>query len=349
MDFKKLKYSLESKKIVVRMPNWIGDFVMALPVIHTIKKCYPTCHLTVMCKTPLQELIKHDPHVDAILTFDKKALKKQGIRKLIASIRRENYDIALLLTHSFSSAWWFWLARVKVRIGYRGHFRKWLLTEKLEFSSDIEEKHLVTTYLKLLDFFGLQRKEEPPQLFVEDEEKVQAIEKLEKCGIKKNHVLIGINPGAAYGSAKCWIPERFTTVAKKLLHENPNFRLVFFGDLSGKPLVDHICTSIGDGAINLAGQTHLRELMSMIASCRFFLTNDSGPMHLADALKVPLLALFGSTNPIKTGPYIQRNIIQKKVSCSPCYKRVCPIDFKCMKGIQVDEVYEKVKVLLLQN
>ena len=122
--------------------------------------------------------------------------------------------------------------------------------------------------------------------------------------------------------------------------------MVYFGDPAGAPLVHDICKNLPEGVINLAGKTSLRELMALINSCSIFLTNDSGPMHIAAALHVPLLALFGSTSEIKTGPYGTNSLIHKHVECSPCYKRTCPIDFRCMKSIEVEEVYQELQKLI---
>ena len=157
--------------------------------------------------------------------------------------------------------------------------------------------------------------------------------------IPAHATIVGVNPGAAYGSAKCWLPERFRAVVEKLA-KRPNTYVLCFADQAGTPLVNAICEGMPPSVINLAGATSLRELIALIECCTVFLTNDSGPMHIAAALKVPLVALFGSTNEIATGPYQHGQVIHKHVECSPCLKRTCPIDFRCMKRIEVDEVYE---------
>ena len=158
--------------------------------------------------------------------------------------------------------------------------------------------------------------------------------------------MIGINPGAAYGSAKCWPPERFKALALRLLLEKETY-VVFFGDASTASLVKEICQGLPDTAINLAGVTSLRELACLIKDCDLLITNDSGPMHMGAAFDTPMIALFGSTDDRLTGPYGQETaVINKRVSCSPCFKRVCPIDFRCMKQIGVEEVAERAQELL---
>ncbi len=155
------------------------------------------------------------------------------------------------------------------------------------------------------------------------------------------HTIIGINPGAAYGSAKCWLPDRYVEVSKRLL-EDPKVRILYFGDFAGASLVRSICDQLPDRVINFAGRTSLRELLALLLHCRVFLTNDSGPMHVASALGVPLVALFGSTSDVRTGPYQNGIVIHKHVECSPCYQRECPIDFRCMNRIETDEVYDAI-------
>jgi len=155
--------------------------------------------------------------------------------------------------------------------------------------------------------------------------------------------LIGINPCAAYGSAKCWLPERFSELARKLIESDARIKVLFFGSGDSVPLVNEICCDLLPGAVNLAGVTSLKELVSITSLCQLFITNDSGPMHIADALHVPLVAIFGSTDPIATGPYNTGEVLQKKVECAPCFKRTCPIDFRCMKKITVDDVFNEAR------
>jgi heptosyltransferase-2 len=196
----------------------------------------------------------------------------------------------------------------------------------------------------LLQPLNIPLSDTTPRIFLTEEEKNKAQERLHKLGAQ-NKIIIGINPGAAYGSAKCWLPDRFQKLTQMLL-EDSRISIVYFGDKAGTPLVDSICNQLPDRVINLAGQTTLRELIALIGACDIFLTNDSGPMHIASALNIPLLALFGSTNDTTTGPYLGGKVIHKHVECSPCYLRTCPVDFRCMKKIEVAEVYGELQSLL---
>jgi heptosyltransferase-2 len=169
---------------------------------------------------------------------------------------------------------------------------------------------------------------------------------LSQHGVKPHHKIIGINPGAAYGSAKCWLPERFREVTMRLLEDKDTI-IVYFGDLVTSNLVKEVCQGLSNRVINMAGLTSLRELACLISLCDVLLTNDSGPMHIAGALGTPVVALFGSTSAVVTGPFQENSkVIQKHVSCSPCYRRTCPIDFRCMRQIEVDEVVQSVSEML---
>ncbi len=266
---------------------------------------------------------------------------------IIEALRYGQYDLGILLTNSFSSAWWFWRGHVQNRVGFAGNLRSFMLNNAVPLPLDLETQHQITTYKTLLAPLGIEVSKTAPRLYVTAEEQSAAAALLKLHGVVVGkHVIVGINPGAAFGSAKCWLPERFRDVTQNLL-KNPNVYVVYFGDPAGAPLVHDICKDLPERVIDLAGKTSLRELIALIQSCSIFLTNDSGPMHIASALNIPLLALFGSTSDVRTGPYAMvSKVIHKHVECSPCYKRECPIDFRCMKRIEVDEVYKELQKLI---
>lgn len=343
----KLKH-LNPQNIIVRMPNWLGDAVMGTPVLADLRTHYPNASITAMCQGSIAQLFTHDQNVDEVYAFKKPNGWIPHIQhgEIVEALQHGKYDLGILLTNSFSSAWWFWRGHVQNRIGYACNLRSMLLTKAVPFPKNKESQHLVTTYKMLLEPLGMVVSDTDPYLVVSAEEQQAALELLKKCGIQKGkNTVVGINPGAAFGTAKCWLPDRFHSVTEKLL-QDPNVYILYFGDPSGAPVVNDICKDLPERVINLAGKTSLRELIALIKECDVFLTNDSGPMHIAAALKVPLLALFGSTSDVKTGPYKNGKVIHKRVECSPCYKRVCPIDFRCMKRIEVDEVYRELRVLI---
>jgi heptosyltransferase II len=323
------------KRILIRMPNWVGDLVMATPLLTDLRTFFPEARITALCRGKVGQLLAQDRDIDELLILSAEE-----------KIEQTAWDIGILCTNSWSSAWQFWRWRVRRRIGFKKDLRQLLLTDGLPLPENRERHHQVQTLKALLSPLGLPISSTSPRLHLLPEEIAAAKERLGSLGVTSTTKLVGINPGAAYGSAKCWLPDRFAQVTRKLLEE-PRTAVVYFGDPSQVDLVKQICAGIQGQLINFAGSTTLRELAALLSCCDVVLTNDSGPMHMAAALGVPLLALFGSTNAIKTGPYGQpQNIIHKHVECSPCYLKSCPVDFRCMKRIAADEVYGRLAELL---
>lgn len=322
---------------------------MATPILEDLRKRFPSAKITAMCQFNLSALLKNDPNVDELFSFKRPSgwIHRSEHLAIIDDLRKGNYDLGVLLTNSFSSAWWFWRGNVANRIGFTDTLRNLLLTKVVPWPKELETQHQVVTYKNLLEPLGIRLSSTSPALYITEDEEDAAKTHLIKLGIDtQKDIVIGINPGAAYGSAKCWLPERYRAVVERLLNDS-RVRVVFFGDQSGASLVNEICKGLPEErVIQLAGKTTLRSLMALIRLCAVFLTNDSGPMHIAAALNVPLLALFGSTSDVKTGPYKAGKVIHKHVECSPCYRRTCPIDFRCMKRITVEEVYAEIKDLL---
>jgi heptosyltransferase II len=330
------------QKIIVRLPNWIGDFVMATPVLSDLRHHFPAARITAMCPSPICELLKEDPAVDELFCFTEPlcgGAKRQNLLNITQTLRKGNYDLGILLTNSFSSAWWFWLGRVKRRLGYAVDWRSLLMTDCME---PPETKiHQVDSYKHLVQPLGIPISETAPRLFLSEKDEERARQILYQRGYRSGDALIGINARAAYGEAKCWPPERFHALAKKFLQEKDLF-VLFFGDAASRTLVQKICHDLPERAINLTGATNLSELACLIKHCDVLVTNDSGPMHIGAALHTPIVALFGSTDDLITGPWGQKEaIVNKHLNCSPCFKRKCPLDFRCMNRIEVAEVAQK--------
>ena len=326
------------------MPNWLGDLVMATPILHDLRKKWPQASITAMCQSNVAGLLKCDPNINEVYSYKKPSgwIRRSEPTEIIESLRKGKYDLGILTTNSFASAWWLWRGHVANRLGFDTNMRGWLLNKSVPEPANIKTQHLVLTYKALLAPLSIPESTTPPQLYVSPAEEQSVKMLLNNLGIDiHKQTIVGINPGAAYGSAKCWLPDRFRSVTEKLLLD-PRVVVLYFGDPAGAPLVHEICQGLGPRVINLAGKTSLRELLALIQLCNVFLTNDSGPMHIASALGTPLVALFGSTNDIRTGPYRGGTVIHKHVECSPCYYRTCPIDFRCMKKIEADEVYQAI-------
>lgn len=323
---------------------------MATPVLHDLAKAFPQAKITVLALPAISALLAFDPHLTEVISYKKPNswIHRAEHHDVIEALQKGEYDLGILLTNSFSSAWWLWRGQVSCRIGFSKSLRSWLLDIAIPYPKNAEQVHLVNVYKELLVPLGISPSETKPALYLSQEDLDYRAHFFALNEIPEGAVVVGINPGAAYGSAKCWPPERFREVVKKLIDKNGVF-VIFFGDDKSRDMMHKICRDMPGSVINMAGKTTLRELMALISGCSLFLTNDSGPMHIASALNVPLIALFGSTNPIKTGPFNGGQVVRRQVECSPCYKRECPIDFRCMKGISAAEVYQLLSDMIENN
>ena len=340
---------MEYENIIVRMPNWLGDVVMATPVLAHLRARYKKAKITAMCQYPGSELLLDDPHLDEVFAFKHSKpvfFRRDSSQSITDHIKIGHYDLGVLLTNSFSSAWWFFQGGVKKRIGYRNFPRNFLLTDSMEKPNKSVLIHQVDEYLNLLKLIDIKQESIKPKLYLKDRDQQEAKRLLHLYGVDLTKKVIGITPGASYGSAKCWPKEYFSSLLDLYVQQDPMQQFIFFGEGSQSDLIDEICLKHKKNTLNLAGKTTIRELMGMISLMELLLTNDSGPMHLAQALGVKVLALFGSTSFERTGPYQSGKILQEKVACSPCYKRVCPIDFPCMKNLTPEKVFFELKQMM---
>ena len=216
------------EKVIVRLPNWIGDLVMATPILSDLKKAYPEASITAMCRAPVCDLLREDPEIDELFCFYKTSgfSRRSDKKNIIEKLRHGKYDLGILLTHSFSSAWWFWHGQVGFRLGYECNGRRILLTHGVPLPENMDAQHLVLTYKMLLKPLGIPISNTPPRLFLSEKEISEARTLLKQHGVTQNSPLVGINPGATYGSAKCWLPERFREVTERLLL-NPDIFIKF--------------------------------------------------------------------------------------------------------------------------
>lgn len=336
---------LSVHSIVIRCPNWIGDAVMATPVFGHIRRQFPNAHVTAIAETTIAQLLEGIEGVDEWLVFSRsKETKRQEERRMAKELRTRKIDLGILLTRSLSSAWMMWRGGIRWRVGFSDHFRRFLLNIPLPLPK--EEQHDVRSYLDLLRPFGSIDDSPSLSLSLKESEREAMRTVLQAYGWTPGKKFVVLNPGAAYGSAKCWPKEYFREVASRLSQEHGLF-CVFVGDKKGATLIEDILSHDGGKAlpsnvISLAGKTTVRDLMAVLALADCVVTNDSGPMHIAAAFKRPLVALFGSTNPNRTGPWGCGTVLYKHLPCSPCYLRTCPRDFACMRSIHPDEVIAAV-------
>ena len=332
-------------KLVVRMPNWIGDAVMALPVLESLLASGPDIELWAAGEPWVGDLIPAGLGVRGALTIPRTNGLKE-LRAAAAALKQHRFDAGLLLTNSFGSALVLRLAGVPERWGYVRDGRGLLLTRRVSVRETIEPLHQRDYYLELLAGLGVRAVSPGIGLSVSEEERAAAERTLEAAGHDRSRPLVILNPGAAYGPAKRWPAERFAELGR-LFRSRAGADILLVGSAGERELAGAIAAAVGGPVMNLAGRTSLRELAALIGLGRLFVTNDTGPMHIADALGTPILAVFGPTDPVMTGPGQARSAVLKiDVPCWPCLYRKCPYDHRCLAGIGPEEAFEAGRRLL---
>lgn len=327
-------------RILIRAVNWLGDAVMTTPAIAAIRSSFPAAHITILATPLVAELFSPHGQIDEVMVYDRNGRHSglAGRMRLAVELRERKFDLAILLQNAFDAALVAWLARVPVRMGYRTDGRGFLLTHGCALSKETKKLHHVDYYLKMLTNFGISGEDKSLSLKVTEAEVKDADETLRSAGINDCDYLLGINPGATYGAAKRWYPDRFAAVADELCRKW-GAKVVITGGSAEREIAGEIASAMGADCLILAGRTSVRELMAHIKRCNFFITNDSGPMHIAAAFSVPLVAIFGPTDWTTTSPYSDRTaVVRRDAECAPCLKRECPTDHRCMLAVTVDDV-----------
>jgi len=324
-------HNLKPFRILVRSSNWLGDAVMSAPAVRAIKNGRPDAQVTIVAPTKIAPMWKLVSEVDAIIPISSRSL----LRSVRSIRRRAHFDAAILFPNSLRVALESWLSGIPRTVGYRGNWRRWLLNQTVpETRKPGAPEHHSLRFLRIARECGAETSNAQPAT------------SNQLLAIGNQPVRIGLCPGAEYGPAKRWLRERFAEVAAKISTQS-SAQWVLFGTKNDAALGDQIAATIDDHCVNRIGQTTLDELIDELRECRLLLTNDTGTMHLAALLSVPVVAIFGSTEPRLTAPLGNGHIILRHhVECSPCFLRQCPIDFRCMKAVSTQEVVDAVLSIL---
>ncbi len=326
-------------KILVRAPNWIGDSVLALPALNNLKRNFPDSQIWVAAREWVKDLFTSGDLFEGTFTLRKES-GMRALRESSKEFENSRFDLGILFTNSFVSAFLFYLARIPQRWGYKKDGRGFLLTNGLPVRKKEDRPHQAHYYLDLLYGLGLKKFPEDLEFPLDQEERIRTQVWLRSLNIDPDGPFIIINPGAYYGSAKRWPASKYAELVS-LMHEEISAQFLIIGSSDELPLAQAISSRMDKKPFILAGQTGLSRLASVISFARLFITNDSGPMHLANALKVPVVALFGPTDPKHTGPYQPpSSVIHKGAPCWPCSYRDCPFDHRCMLDISPQEVFQ---------
>ncbi len=339
---------LTAQRILVRGPNWIGDAVMSEPALAALRELFPAAEITLLVKPTIAELLRSHPALHRILVYEDpgRHARITGKWTLAGTLRRSRFDLAILFQNAFEAALLTFLAGIPRRYGYATDGRSFLLSDPIAVPERTTIGHQVQYYLDLLRPLGSERPAGSPRLFLSDEEEQAVDRRLAEVGVAESDLLVGLNPGSTYGGAKRWLPERFAETADRLIreqgaHSGRQVRVVIVGARGEEALGRAIADRMQIKPVQLSGRTTIKELMAVIKRCDLFLTNDTGPMHIAASFGVPVVALFGPTDSRTTSPFGSgHTIVRHSVECAPCLLRECPIDHRCMTRISVDDVYD---------
>lgn len=332
------------QRVLIRGVNWIGDTIITLPALRGIRSALPDARITILLKPYLAPLFRRCTFLDGNLLYPEGSgyglIRKE--KKLIETLRAQRYDLAVILPRSLRSALIPFCARIPLRVGFQSSCRGMFLTHGLAETKERLRCHQVEYYYHIARALGTREPLAHPALAIGSEEHAWADAFCKQAGIADEHNIIAINPGSTYGAAKCWQPEKFAELARRLT-AIPAVKVIFVGGYNNAALVDSLALQFRDRAATAVGQD-LLNLAALLQRCHLVISNDTGPMHIAAAVGTAVVALFGSTNPALTGPLGRgHRILKKDVPCSPCLKRTCPENHACMELLSVDEVEEAVR------
>jgi heptosyltransferase II len=325
---------MKPDRILVRAPNWVGDTVLSLPALRDLRRNFKAARLEVMARPAVADVYGAVTEVDAVR-------EARSFRGDVETLRGA-FDVGVLLPNSFGTALQLFMAGIPERWGYATDARGPLLTRRCPVPAEVRGESEVYYYRAMLAGVGLEVSATPDSsLRTPGEWRDRA-----RALLGGDGPWLGINPGASFGTAKRWIPERYAAVADRLAKRH-GLRPVLVGGASERPVAGRVAAAMQTRVLDLCGRTSLGELLGVLGELRLLLTNDSGPMHLAAALGTSTVAVFGSTDWRETSPRSERAVVVREdVPCAPCKLRDCPIDHRCMTRISVERVATEAERML---
>ena len=344
-------------RVVVRTPNWLGDVVMALPVLSALRAHFADAFLAAAVPKPFAPVLSTVAEVDQVVGLNRKRSGRHRLDAEIEMLRGGAFDLAVLLPNSFGAAWVARRAGIPERWGAAGNWRRPLLTQAVSLPPRRSPLlHQAARYQELLRALGIAPVAPEPCLEISGRMLGLARTLLDAASCDQSRPVIGVEPGAAYGRAKRWLPERYAHVAARLSGEF-DASVVLLGSSHDRDAgyeIESILAAMSGAAtrkrvVNLIGRTDLSELMGLLACCRVLICGDSGAMHLAAAIGVPVTAIFGPTDDRLTAPVGSHKVLTNPVWCRPCFFRDCPIDHRCMTRISEERVFRAVSGQLFSS
>jgi heptosyltransferase-2 len=331
-------------KIIVRAPNWIGDAVLSLPLMDCLHQHFRDAEIWIAGTDWVSGIYSSLDYLAGTIVLPRKNGLKES-RLSAREIQKHRFDIGLLLTNSFGSALHFFRAKIPERWGYNRDGRGWLLTKAVKHTSYEKPPHQLHYYLQLASKLGITPGQTKLHFTLADEDKSQAKSLLSSLNVNPENPLVILSPGASYGPAKRWPTDCFSRLAGQL-QEAFDAEILIVGAQDETGLAETIALPMTKKPVLLTGKTTINQLAGLIALASVFVTNDSGPMHLANALHTPVVAIFGPTDPDRTRPYQEPAVVLKKeVPCWPCFYRACPYEHQCMTQITPEEVVQACQAI----
>jgi heptosyltransferase-2 len=341
------------QRIVVNLPGWIGDVVMATPALRALRRAFPSAHIAYLLKPYVAGVVDGSPWHDDRIEYAGKSTKTGrpvGFLTAVSEVAKGRFDLGVLLSNSFQSALLMRLAGVRRRVGYDRDGRSLLLSDRLvpyrEHGRYIPQP-MVRYYLGLTKYLGAGDCDPRPELFLTPQEQSDALGLLKRKGVDPGRPYVALNPGSAFGSAKMWGPDKFAAVADEFVRRGR--QVVVLCGPKEAAIGQAIQTAMKhrEGVANFAAEpTTIGAVKAVVAGCELLVTNDTGPRHFGIAFDRPVVTIFGSSDPAWTECNHPKEIqIRARVHCSPCMLRTCPIDHRCMTRVTPAMVLEAADIL----
>lgn len=329
------------ERILVKELNWLGDVVMSLPALHALRRAFPQPKVSVLIKRPLATFFDGADWLEEVIPYQvSPGLAGIGDRRRIVSeLRDRRFDLAILFPKSFEAAFWTASAGVPRRIGFSTQGRGFLLTDRLPFGIDLRRNHQLFDYLHLLhETLAIDGDASDCQPAVHAPYRDKMGQWLDQHRRRRGHI-VALAVAAAYGPAKEWPVDHYATLID-LLAERYDAECVLVGGGNEVAKCEQVVSASRHGGLVAAGQTNVGEAMALLSLCNGFVGNDSGSMHVAGALGIPTVGIYGSTNPQRTSPLGSRTkVLYDRIDCSPCLERTCRFGhYDCLKRIEAEQV-----------
>jgi heptosyltransferase-2 len=332
------------QKVLIHCPNWVGDVVMATPVFDCIRHNFPQAAIAGLIRTYAYGVIKDGPWFDEVICAQDKTLR--GFCRAVQEVRGFKPDLAFVFSHSQRSVLIAWLGGAREIVGFKGNGLSWLVhkgPEKAGARCGQSIIPMVESYMDLCCALNLDVNVDPkPQLFFSPQDQAWAEHYLAALGLESQDRVIGMNPGARFGSSKCWPPEHFARLAE-LLEDRTGCRVLLLAGPGERELSERICRLSSARILNTGLEpVDLHLLKPMIKRCEVLISNDTGPRHYAVAMGVPVVVIMGPTNPAYTNANLEnQTVVRRDLDCAPCHLKVCPRDHECMTSIPPEEVFQE--------